>query len=276
MSITTLQDNEAIAAQRAQRDEDYKEYQKQGRIWGLVPREKISTITFPRLKPEIIEGFRGLDDLSTSVSDVLDSMGLHGAVASSHLKPIIPGKKIVGQAVTIRSIPERKTPTRGAIDKDFIKMATRDIYYLAEPGDVLVTDFGGNLDVSNMGGQSCSVATSCKLSGSIVYGAARDIDTIRRLDYPVWACGTTNITGKFRMQCVEMNGPVTLFDILVMPGDLIVADDSGVCAIPYEYAEQVLEKVLSILKEEEHMRDLIFSKALLDELRPLYRQRYKK
>ena len=194
---------------------------------------------------------------------------------TSHIKPLIPSKQIVGQAVTIRSIPERKTTTQGYNDKDFIKMVTRDIYYLAEPGDILVTDFGGNLDVSNMGGQSCSVAKSCGLAGSVVNGAVRDVGTIKELDYPVWSAGTTPLTGKFRMQAIELNGPVTLKNILVMPGDLIIADDSGICVIPFDLVETVLRNVKSILREEEHMRNIIFEKRPLNELRPLYRKRYK-
>ncbi len=267
--------NEEILAQRKQRDLDYEEYKKDGRIWGLVPKERILTIKFPRVEKEVIEEFKKMQDLSTTVSDILDSIGINGVVATSYIKPVIPGKQVVGQALTIRSIPERKTTTQGYNDKDFIKMATRDIYYLAEEGDVLVTDFGGNLDVSNMGGQSCTVAKSCKLSGSVVNGAVRDIGTIKELDYPVWSMGTTPQTGKFRMQCIEMNGPVTLKDIVIYPGDLIVADDSGVCAIPYEHVGTVLEKVKSVLNEEEVMRDFINDKRPLDELRPLYRKRYK-
>ena len=50
--------NEEIIAQRKQRDSDYEEYKKAGRIWGLVPRERISTIKFPRVSKEIIEEFK--------------------------------------------------------------------------------------------------------------------------------------------------------------------------------------------------------------------------
>lgn len=267
--------NNEIVKLRKQRDLEYQEYKKQGRIWGLVPRERITRIKFPRVKKEIIEEFLKLDDISTTVSDVLDTMGIKGAIASSHIKPIIPGKKIVGPAVTIRNIPERKTPTQGAIDKDFIKMSTRDIYYISEPGDVLVSDFAGNLDVSNMGGQSCTVAKTCGLAGNIIFGAARDVNTIKELDYPVWSCGTTQITGKFRMECIELNGPISLCGILVIPGDLMVADDSGVCVIPYENVEYVLEQCKAISKSEEKMKRLIVNKAPISELKPLFRNRYK-
>lgn len=267
--------NEEIAAQRAQRDKDYAEYEKAGRIWGLVPRERISKIKFPRVSKEIIDGYYELEDMSTTVSDVLDSMGIYGAIPTSYIKPVIPGSKIVGPAVTIRNIPVRKTPTQGAIDHDFIAMSTRDIYYIGEPGDVLVSDFGGNLEVSNMGGQSCTVAQSCGFAGNIVNGCCRDVSSIREMGYPVFSCGTTQITGKFRMECIEMNGPVTLCGHLVEPGDLMVADDSGICIVPYELAETVLEQSKAIAASEERMRQLIVSKAPISELRPLFRARYK-
>ena len=267
--------NRQIAELRAQRDKDYEEYDKAGRIWGLVPRERITRIKIERVSKGIIDGFLSMEDMTTTVSDVLDSYGIDGAIPSSYLKPVIPGSKICGPALTIRNIPVRKTPTQGAIDHDFIAMSTRDIYYIGEPGDVLVSDFGGNLEVSNMGGQSCTVGKSCGFAGNIVNGCCRDVSSIREMGYPVFCCGTTQITGKYRMECIEMNGPVTLCGKLVMPGDLMLADDSGVSIVPFELAEKVLETCLSIAASEERMRQLIVSKAPIKELRPLFRARYK-
>ena len=116
-------------------------------------------------------------------------------------------------------------------------MATRDTHYLAEPGDILVADFGGNLDVSNMGGQSVAVAQSCGLVGAVVNGAVRDVPSFRAGSFPHGACGTTPITGKCRMQAVEINGPVTLYDMLVEPGDLIVGRRFGSLRDPRRQGE---------------------------------------
>ncbi len=253
---------------------DYEEYKAQGRIWGGVPPERIAKIKFPRIDKKIIDGFLELEDLTGSISDVLDGLGIRGAIAASHLAPLLPGSKIAGTAITLRSVFERKTVTKGLADKDYIRMATRDTHYLAEPGDILVADFGGNLDVSNMGGQSVAVAQSCGLIGAVVNGAVRDVASFRSRKFPAWSKGTTPITGKCRMQAVEINGPVTLHDVLVEPGDLIVADDSGVCAIPADRAEYVLEKCRSIVKEEEVMRELIDKDVPISDLKPLYRKRY--
>jgi regulator of RNase E activity RraA len=76
------------------------------------------------------------------------------------------------------------------------------------------------------------------------------------------------------MQAVEINGPVTLYDTLVEPGDLIVADESGVCVVPADKVNYVLEKCKSIIQEEEAMRELIDKEVPISELQPLYRKRY--
>jgi regulator of RNase E activity RraA len=253
---------------------DYEEYKQAGRIWGQVPPERIKKIRFPRASAETRAAFLEFDDMTTTVSDILDSLGISGVVPGSYLPGLLPGKRMVGTAVTLRSIPERKTPTQGHIDKEPIRMSTREVYYLSEEGDVLVADFGGNRDVSNMGGMSCTVGKSAGFSGAIVNGAVRDVNSIRGLDYPVWATGVTPITGKFRMEAVEINGPVTVQGILVEPGDLVVADDSGVCFIPSAYIERVLSEAQAIEKAEDTMRGLIVNKRPISELRPLFRKRY--
>ncbi|SMO99586.1 RraA family protein [Paracoccus laeviglucosivorans] len=254
--------------------QDYDDYNAAGRIWGQVPRDRITKIRFPRASQEVTARYLALADMTTTVSDLLDARGIRGVIAGSHMPGIIPGKKIAGTAVTLRSIPERKTPTQGAIDKDPIKMSTREVYYLAEPGDVLVADFGGNLDVSNMGGQSCTVAKTTGFVGSIVNGAIRDVNAIRDIDYPVWCKGVTPITGKFRMEAIEINGPVTVHDIVVYAGDLVVADDSGICVVPFDLVEELIDEAEAIEAAEDKMRELIADKAPISELRPLFRKRY--
>lgn len=253
---------------------DYEEYKKKGRIWGNFDKEGIKKITFRRPDKAIIQQLTEFDDLTSTISDILDSMGINGAIPASFISPIIPGKKLVGPAITLRSIPDRKTVTQGYVDKDSIRMGTRDTYYLAEPGDVFVADYGGDLEVSNFGGLSCELAKSCGIVGSICNGAVRDIPAIKNLDFPVWSCGRTPMTGKFRLTAIEINGPVSLWKVSVMPGDLIVADDSGVCVIPIDKAELVLENLKSLLRQEEKMREMVAKKMPIAKIKRPYRKRY--
>ncbi len=91
---------------------EYDEYLAEGRIWGLVDRERIKKIKFDRVPKEVVDRYLAIEDLTTSVSDVLDSLGIIGAVPASFLKPLAPGQQIVGPAVTIRNLVERKTRPR--------------------------------------------------------------------------------------------------------------------------------------------------------------------
>ena len=79
----------------------------------------------------------------------------------------------------------------------------------------------------------------------------------------VWSTGRTPITGRQRVEAVEINGTVSLCGVQVRPGDLIVADDTGVCVIPQEHIAAVLERCQNgEAKESAVMR-------MLDEGRPI-------
>lgn len=254
---------------------EYEEYKEQNRIWGLIDPERITQIKFPRIPKEIVDAYLAIEDVTSTVSDVMDSMGICGAVPASLIGPIIPGKRVAGTAVTLRNIPERNSVYRNFVEHNTIRMTTRDIQYMAEPGDILVIDGGGRTDISNIGGQSCLVTKSCGLAGSVVYGAVRDIGSIRSMDHPTWAMGATPITGKFRIEAIQINGPVTFGPIQIIPGDLIIADDSGIVAIPADKVEEVLAEVQKVTDMERKMEELIVSGASFQELKELHKQRYK-
>lgn len=254
---------------------EYEEYLAEGRIWGVIDRENIKKIKFPRIPKEIIEGFKELeDDLTGTVSDILDALGYNKVIAANVLPPIEPGHMIVGTAVTLRSIPVEKTTTQGLIDHDFIKMASREVNYLAEPGDVLVGDAGGMTEMSSMGGQSFVSAKIRGLEGVVLDGAVRDVGEIRKYGVPTWCRGATPRTGKCRIEAIEINGPVVLNHIQVNPGELVIADDSGICFVPPQHAAMVLEKCRQILPDEEIMRELIERDAPISEIKKLFRKRY--
>lgn len=256
-------------------EKEYEEYKAAGRIWGVIAKERIRKIKFPRIPKEIIDGFKALeDDLTGTVSDILDALGYNKVIPANELHPILPGKQIVGTAITLRSIPVPKTVTQGLNDHDFIRMASRDVNYLAEPGDVLVGDAGGMTEMSSMGGQSFVSAHYRGLEGVVIDGAIRDVGEVRKYDVPTWCRGVTPRTGKCRIEAIEVNGPVVLCKVQINPGDLIIADDSGICAVPPEHAALVLKKCQEILPDEEIMRALIERDAPIPEIKKLFRKRY--
>jgi regulator of RNase E activity RraA len=92
-----------------------------------------------------------------------------------------------------------------------------------------------------MGGQSATIARRQGFVGAIVDGTVRDPEQYRGMGWPVWCRGFTPITGKYRMQTVEVNGVVQVCDIQVKPGDLVCADEAGVAVVPRERAAELLE-----------------------------------
>jgi regulator of RNase E activity RraA len=118
-------------------------------------------------------------------------------------------------------------------------MAEFEAHNLARPGDVIVID--GVAGISNMGGISAQTGKRQGEAGAIVFGAVRDVAHSRRIGYPIWSTEVSPVTGKWRIQTVEINGDIELAGVRVSPGDVVLADDTGVCFIPADRAAEVLE-----------------------------------
>jgi len=209
------------------------------RLTGRIAAEHIRMMTVPRPPQGTVERFRALGDPTGIISDTMDELGIPaGVVGASVLKPTIPGTTIAGPALTLRNILQRIDPLQGARDH-VNKMAEFECHNLATPGDVLVIQ--GVADISNMGGNSAQTGKRQGEAGAIVQGGIRDIAHSRAVGYPIWSSDITPVTGKWRIEAAEINGPVQIGDVKVMPGDLVVADDTGVCFIPRDFIMEVLE-----------------------------------
>jgi regulator of RNase E activity RraA len=87
-----------------------------------------------------------------------------------------------------------------------------------------------------------TVATRQKLAGAVVDGGVRDIGHSRKLGFPIWSKDISPITGKWRCVTQEINGTVEVFGLSVSPGDLVVADETGICFVPQDIILEVLEQ----------------------------------
>jgi regulator of RNase E activity RraA len=227
---------------------------------GRLDPRAFGMLELPRLDNAVLDGFRALGDLTGTTSDAMDECRLNGVVPGSTLRPTDARARMVGQAITVlnqeREGSERKTSGLGEIEA----------HNLAEPGDVLVIQ--GIAGVSSMGGVSASVGKRQGEAGAVVDGAVRDIDHSRKIGYPVWCSSVSPVTGKWRIQTVAINRPVSICGVSVSPGDLVIADEVGVCFVPFERAAEVLAVAQRLTKrEDDRLAKLESGMALKDWIR---------
>lgn len=212
------------------------------RLLGMIDESRIVTTRIRRPSSEVIEGFLAITDMCSTVSDALDELGIGGAVSAGYLPPVVSGGRVCGPAITIRYEPVGgSVGARYARDERAL-LADRDLYGVGQAGDIAMFDSGGLKDMSVMGGLSATWAKSVGIAACIVDGGVRDVGTIRKLNQLVWSAGRTPITGRHRLEAIEINGTVRIGDMTVRPGDLVVADDTGVCVVPQDNIAEVLER----------------------------------
>ncbi|MBI1622736.1 RraA family protein [Aquamicrobium zhengzhouense] len=235
------------------------------RLTGKIAAERIAALDFPRPDQDIIDAFKTIGCDTSMVSDVMDKLGLVGAVGASDLVPTIHGQPIVGPAITVKHEPLRgdDNPNQRAA-AGFNGMAEMEAHNLAQPGDVVVIQ--GVAGLSNMGGVSSTIAQRQGIVGAIVDGGIRDLNLSREIGFPKWATEISPITGKWRIQTTEINGPVNVCGLRINPGDLIVADDTGVCVVPIEHARAVADGCLKMFNLEARRLEAIAAGAHIADL----------
>lgn len=193
---------------------------------------------------EFTSRLRRLD--SCAVSDALDKLGLDksgmmGAVTG--IRRLSTEQRIAGPVLTVKlDRAEGRSNTRhlctGAIEA-------------ASPGDIIVVEQRTGLDAASWGGNLSIGAQMRCVAGVIVDGPVRDIDDVRKLDFPVFARDHTARTARGRIVEVATNEPVSIGDVTVRPGDYVVADGSAVVFIARDDLERVLEAAEAIVAREE-------------------------
>lgn len=166
---------------------------------------------------------------SCLVSDAADRLGFPAAVAG--LAPLSAPRTIAGPAVTVQlgdydGRPAARHLCTAAVD------ATR-------PGDVIVVSSGGRTDAASWGGLLSLGASQHGAEGVVIDGACRDVDEAIDLDLPVYARAAVSRTARGRITELDWSVPVTIGDQTVHPGDLVLADRSGVVVVPQDRLEEV-------------------------------------
>lgn len=181
---------------------------------------------------------------TTNVSDALDFYGLKGAVHG--ILPTWEGcKKIFGECVTVRLIAAGSVPPKFHLGQQAVASA--------KEGDVIVVDNAGRPDISCWGGVLATGAKMKGISGVVIDGYCRDIDDYVDLGFSVYSRGCVVQSARGRAIEDATNITVQFGNVQVNPGDVVIADRSGVAFIPAARLDEVLEKAVQLLEKEEAM-----------------------
>jgi regulator of RNase E activity RraA len=172
-----------------------------------------------KVGPEVVARFRALP-----VANVSDSMSRMTA-GGPRLRPMHAGGVLAGPALTVKTRPGDNLMVHKAIG-------------LAEPGDVIVVDAGGDLTNAIIGELMIAQMVKRGLGGIVINGAIRDSAAIRAGAYPVFAVGVTH-RGPYKDGPGEINVPVAIAGMVIAPGDLVIGDDDGLLCVPYDEVDQV-------------------------------------
>jgi regulator of RNase E activity RraA len=193
----------------------------------------------------LVEQFRGVP-----TPDLGDVMYKRGAMAPAIAPLYRPIKPFVGTAITA-SVPD------GAFET--IKLAIDT----AQEGDVVVVNAAGNTNHALLGGNVCRGMKARGIVGLVADGAVRDRSEIQEDDFSVFVRGVALIMGAIQGGG-EVNVPIACGGVVVNPGDIIVADEDGVVAIPPARAHEVLEAAKALHSKHQSVQPILLRGEVTD------------
>jgi RraA family protein len=173
-----------------------------------------------QVSAQVVEAFKGLP--VANISDCMSRM----TAAGQRLRPMHRSGYLAGPALTVKTRPGDNLMIHKALT-------------LAQPGDVIVVDGGGDLTNALFGEIMVATAVKLGLAGIVLNGAVRDSEEIGRGEFPLYAAGVTH-RGPYKDGPGEINVPIAIDGMVIHPGDLIVGDADGLLCVPYEATEEVL------------------------------------
>jgi regulator of RNase E activity RraA len=200
---------------------------------------------------EVVAGFKDLLRHDSVTCAISDCMGRFNAMTSD-MRPLFDGIRLVGTAVTVKTLASDLAAAFKAID-------------LCEPGDVVVIDSHGSVNTAFWGENMTMSAINRGVAGVLIDGACRDVEEIRKLRFPVMCKGIVPNVGSISGYG-HVNVAIQCAGVAVSPGDLIVVDGNGVVVVPRDESPAILEQAGRLLATEHVLQEKIRAGATIGQL----------
>ena len=173
-----------------------------------------------QVSAQLVQAYKDLP--VANISDCMARMSAGGP----RLRPMHKTGYLAGPALTVKTRPGDNLMIHKALT-------------LAQPGDVIVVDAGGDLTNALFGEIMVATAVKIGVAGVVLNGAVRDSEVIGQGTFPLYAAGVTH-RGPYKDGPGEVNVPIAIDGMVVHPGDLIVGDADGLLCIPFDDVQAVL------------------------------------
>mgnify|MGYP000847429613 FL=1 len=180
---------------------------------------------------------REMAGMSTAtISDALFRMGHKNRTMKPRIKPVDPGMRLFGPALTVHAYPGA---THGS------SLALKAV----KPGEVIVMDVGGFIDNIIWGEIFSHMAAVAGCAGAVIDGSVRDIEGVMEIGFPLFAAGISPQAGTGD-KLGEIGIPVACGGVVVNPGDFVYGDRLGVVVVAPEMTEETLDWCRQIIEKE--------------------------
>jgi 4-hydroxy-4-methyl-2-oxoglutarate aldolase len=197
------------------------------------------------------------------IADALDELGQRDQAMREYLRPLSPDATFAGWARTIQCQDMFYVPD----DPYGLEIEAMDSIL---PGEVVIVSTCESKRNAPWGELLSTAARARGARGAVVDGLVRDVRTIQKLGFPVFAAGIKPVDSRGRGQVVDYNVPVLCGGVLVNPGDLIFADYDGIVAIPARMVAEVLVQAKEKAFRENESRKDLFAGAFLAQVYAKY------
>ncbi|MDY6931375.1 MAG: 3-hexulose-6-phosphate synthase [Halobacteriota archaeon] len=200
------------------------------------------------LEEETIELF-----MQVSTPNISDAM--HREPCMKGIRPLFPGIKVAGKAVTVQTFEGDWAKTVEAID-------------VCEEGDILVIYNGPS--IAPWGELASHSSQNKGIAALVIDGPIRDVEDIIEMKFPVFSTGVVSNAGDPK-GFGEINAEISCGGLKVKPGDYIVGDDNGVMVIPKEQGYEMARRAMEVKKNEDRVREEIRRGSTLSQVVELYK-----